>query len=121
MPLYRLERINPDDGNILLRFFDCIWCGIKYRLRGNSSENLTNSPWIDGSVEKYPANFVKDVSTFLQVCVCVCVSICLIIISRISIAAETLRSPHNILDPIHTNRLKLDIPSIATEYKCIWF
>lgn len=66
IPLYRRETINREDGSMILRFIDCIWYGIKRRLRGCTIANLTDSPWIDGSVEKYPESFVREVSAFMK-------------------------------------------------------
>lgn len=65
--LYKREQVRNSGENTLFDVIDCICYGIRHKLNGHCHRNLTDNPWIDGSVEKYSEHFVRDVSAFLRV------------------------------------------------------
>lgn len=69
MFLYKRERINESDGNVMFQVIGCIYNGVEQRLKGhfNRLGVISNNEWIDGSADKYSESFIHDVSAFLKV------------------------------------------------------
>lgn len=67
MFFYKDEEIDEADGNIFFQVIGCVWHGAVQKIRGRSFRTSTNNSWIDGSIGRYPEQFVHDVSAFLKV------------------------------------------------------
>lgn len=67
MFLYKRERIDGSDGNVMFQVIGYIYHGVEQRLKGHYFHAVSNNEWIDGSADKYSESFIHDVSGFLKV------------------------------------------------------
>lgn len=67
MFFYKDEEIDEADGNIFFQVIGCVCHGVVQKVRGRTFRTSTNNSWIDGSIGRYPEQFVHEVSAFLKV------------------------------------------------------
>lgn len=122
MFLYKRERINESDGNVMFQVIGCIYNGVEQRLKGhfNRLGVISNNEWIDGSADKYSESFIHDVSAFLKVWQLLKILSPLepfLILAHFSgTGIEAIYTITVLLGTIRSNRFKLDFPGISIEY-----
>lgn len=70
MFFYKDEAIDDTEGNVFFQVIGCVSHGAMRKMSGENYIVSTKNSWIDGSIGRYPEQFVHDVSSFLKVFAC---------------------------------------------------
>ncbi|XP_055308001.1 peptide transporter family 1-like, partial [Sitodiplosis mosellana] len=67
MFLYKNEEMGESKSNILFQVIGCIYTGIKHKIRKMRNGPSAYCTWIDGALEHYSDNFVREVCAVIKV------------------------------------------------------